>query len=496
MRAAATRRAIAIAGCVLLIGACSNGGPSPTVEATVAPATNGAPPSTAPSTNPSSTNPSSTTAPAAPLDAKTVLASTRGSIVYITTPIASGSGILLADGYVVTNAHVVDPFGVASITFAGGDTFDDTKVIGVDVFADIALLGPIDARATPLTFEDPAGLVGGDELYLVGYPGEVDPKPEPTISRGILSRLRSVPEFDQHYVQTDAAIAHGQSGGALLDKAGHVIGISGLSFADDKFALAIAAPDVERAIAAIRSGKGTDYHALPSKATETKSTLALASSAEFRPMYFPAAPAARKVHLTIPDSAAWEIDTIAGDLVTIDKAQVTKLAGDTTPADFLPAGATVATATSPGEWDVTLPPDIGAILAVGTTTDAGATFDVTSSEPFASLPDTDQDRQITIGSKTTGILDTYENDDSYVVTLAVGDKLSITASSPQGDVDYAVLAPGEKRSDAVFVTDGGGGLYNLDAKGTFTATVAGPHRIIVVSNDDVATGYRLTVERA
>ena len=492
---AGTKRLGALAAALALLGACSSTGQSPTVEATLAPDDTSA--VVAPTTADSSTT------SVAGLDAKSVLASTRRSIAFISTPIATGSGILLADGYVVTNAHVVDPFDRASITFAGGTTFDDVKVIGVDVFADVAVLGPIKTDAPPLEFEDPAGLVGGDELYLVGYPGETDVKPEPTISRGILSRLRTVPDFDQHYVQTDAAIAHGQSGGALLDRQGHVVGVSGLSYADDKFALALAAPDVQRAIDRIKAGKGSDYHPLPNSASDTKATLAFGSPDEVHAIYVPASPGERKVHLAIPDTCAWEIVSLLGDLVAIDKARVneiagtdTKVPGDTTAGGLLPQGLTVSTPISPGQWDVTLPADTGVILSIGTTVAAGETITLGSSAPFVSLADTDQDKPIAIGASATGIIDTYEDNDSYVIQLAVGDKISIAASSPQGDVDYAVVAPGETLANAQFVTDGGGGLYDLDAKGTYTATVAGPHHIYVVHGDDVATGYRLTVSRA
>ena len=479
----------------LVVGACSSGGPSPTVEATLAPSASDSATTTATNTT-AAANADTSSTKAGALDAKSVLASTRSSIAFIATPLATGSGILLAGGYVVTNAHVVDPYDQASITFAGGKTFDGVKVIGVDVFADVAVLGPIATDATPLVFEDPSDLVGGDELYLVGYPGENEAKPEPTISRGILSRIRAVPDFDQHYVQTDAAIAHGQSGGALLNRRGHVIGISGLSFADDKFALALAAPDVQSAIARIKSGKGSDYHPLPTKATDTTTSLVFGSPDDVRVVYLPSAVAERKVHLTIPETCTWEIDTLAGDLVAIDKARVSQIAAGGSTAGIVPQGLTVSTPSGPGQWDVTLPANSAYILGIGTTVPAGETISLASSEPFVSLTDTDQDKVITIGSKSTGIIDTYEDSDSYVITLAVGDKIDITAASPQGDVDYAIVAPGETLGNATFVTDGGGGLYDLDAHGTYSATVAGPHHIYVVHNDDVATGYRLTVARS
>ena len=65
------------------------------------------------------------------------------SLAFVETPIATGSGVLIADGYIVPNAHVVDPYDRADVTFDGGETSDQVAVVGVDAFADIAVLGPI-----------------------------------------------------------------------------------------------------------------------------------------------------------------------------------------------------------------------------------------------------------------------------------------------------------------------------------------------------------------
>ena len=85
-----------------------------------------------------------------------------------------------------------------------------------------ALLG-----APPLTLSDGEDLAIGSELYLVGYPAEMELFPQPTITSGILSRLREWERAGITYFQTDAAIAGGQSGGVLVDARANVIGISG-----------------------------------------------------------------------------------------------------------------------------------------------------------------------------------------------------------------------------------------------------------------------------
>ena len=136
----------------------------------------------------------------ADLDAKALLAGVRPSIGLVTTATSQGSGVLVDGGYVVTNAHVIDPYATATITFEGDPPIEEVPVAGVDPFADIALLGPIEVDRAPLTLASEVRLDQGDGVYLVGYPGEYDVAPEVAISSGLVSRLRDVraPRADVH----------------------------------------------------------------------------------------------------------------------------------------------------------------------------------------------------------------------------------------------------------------------------------------------------------
>ena len=174
---------------------------------------------------------------------------------YVETAIGSGTALMLDDGYLLTNAHVVDPFDEVTVTL-GDETHEVVQVVGVDLFADIAVLGPIETDVDPVRLIDPVDLRKGDRLFLVGYPGEANTEDlEPTIADGILSRTRTSKDFDLHYLQTDASIGGGQSGGALVDVDGAVVGISSLRFAEN-FALALSGADAQAAVAAILAGNG------------------------------------------------------------------------------------------------------------------------------------------------------------------------------------------------------------------------------------------------
>ena len=165
------------------------------------------------------------------------------SIALVETSSKLGSGILIEGGYIVTNNHVVWPYDEAWLVFPDGTEFQDVPVIGRDFIADLAVLGPVDVPYRPLTFSDRDDLPPGSELFLVGYPAEPELFPQPTITQGILSRLREWTTYNLTVLQSDAATAGGQSGGALVNSRGEVVGISTWSFSDAGFALATSAAD-------------------------------------------------------------------------------------------------------------------------------------------------------------------------------------------------------------------------------------------------------------
>ena len=166
------------------------------------------------------------------------------SVPFIETSAGTGSGVLIEGGYVVTNYHVVWPYEAVWVVFPDGTELENVPVAGWDPMADLAVLGPVRVSAPPLELRNGEDMVIGSELFLVGYPAEVDLFPQPSITRGILSRFREWDRLGMTYLQTDAAIAGGQSGGALVNSKGEVIGISGLSFSEAGFGMVASSADV------------------------------------------------------------------------------------------------------------------------------------------------------------------------------------------------------------------------------------------------------------
>ena len=137
---------------------------------------------------------------------------------------ASGSGFIISsDGYVVTNAHVIDDSQNVTVTMEDKRELK-AKVIGVDKLSDIALLKVDEKNLPSVKLGDSDKLDVGQWVVAMGTPFGLDY----TATQGIVSALsRSLPR-DTYvpFIQTDAAVNPGNSGGPLFDLDGQVIGVN------------------------------------------------------------------------------------------------------------------------------------------------------------------------------------------------------------------------------------------------------------------------------
>jgi Do/DeqQ family serine protease len=155
-----------------------------------------------------------------------------------------GSGVIVTqDGYILTNNHVVDGTDKVQVDLPDSRTFS-AKVIGTDPATDLAVV-KIDATSLPtLTIGDSDAVKVGDVVLAVGNPLNIGE----TVTSGIISaKGRQTPgdaDSYQDFLQTDAAINHGNSGGALVNVAGQLIGINSqiLSPSDGNIGLGFAIP--------------------------------------------------------------------------------------------------------------------------------------------------------------------------------------------------------------------------------------------------------------
>jgi serine protease Do len=155
-----------------------------------------------------------------------------------------GSGVIVSqDGYILTNDHVVGGAETVKVELPDERTFA-AKVVGTDAATDVAVV-KIDANNLPtLPFGDSDTAKVGDVVLAVGNPLGVGE----TVTSGIISaKGRQTPDGTdgyQDFIQTDAAINHGNSGGALVNTGGQLIGINSqiLSPSDGNIGLGFAIP--------------------------------------------------------------------------------------------------------------------------------------------------------------------------------------------------------------------------------------------------------------
>ena len=146
----------------------------------------------------------------------------------------TGSGIVLrADGYIVTNNHVVSAAadgGSVSVTFSDGTT-EAAEIVGTDPTSDLAVVKVDSTDLTAAVFADSDELSVGQAVLAVGAPLGLSN----TVTEGIVSTLHRPVRTGESgasaqsvidAVQTDAAINPGNSGGALVDLAGQVVGVN------------------------------------------------------------------------------------------------------------------------------------------------------------------------------------------------------------------------------------------------------------------------------
>jgi Do/DeqQ family serine protease len=137
-----------------------------------------------------------------------------------------GSGVVVSpDGYILTNNHVVEGATDVKVSFADKEEYP-AKIVGTDKYADIAVLKINKTGLTTLPFADSGHAQVGDVVLAIGEPFGLGG----TVTMGIISATgRSMGgqiERFEDFIQTDASINRGNSGGALIDTRGDLVGIN------------------------------------------------------------------------------------------------------------------------------------------------------------------------------------------------------------------------------------------------------------------------------
>lgn len=140
-----------------------------------------------------------------------------------------GSAIIMSEnGYIVTNFHVIDGVNDLVVALQDGRTFT-AILLGQDQVTDIAILKVEAVNLPAISYNLDRKSMVGDVVLAIGNPYNIGQ----TITQGIISAIGRdglSPSRRQNFIQTDASINHGNSGGALVNSLGELVGLNTLSF--------------------------------------------------------------------------------------------------------------------------------------------------------------------------------------------------------------------------------------------------------------------------
>lgn len=168
--------------------------------------------------------------PPRPLTAQDIAMRSFASVVMVSTaspagkPLAFGSGFVVDHGVVVTNFHVLKGASSATVRLIGDRELTPIEgIVAVDPKADLVLLSAPKLAAAPLDLRQADDPSIGEEVFVVGNPQDL----EGTFSTGVVSGKRML--GDVRMLQITAPISDGSSGGPVLDRDAHVVGVASSS---------------------------------------------------------------------------------------------------------------------------------------------------------------------------------------------------------------------------------------------------------------------------
>ncbi|HXE52485.1 MAG TPA: trypsin-like peptidase domain-containing protein, partial [Tepidisphaeraceae bacterium] len=146
------------------------------------------------------------------------------------TLVGSGSAVVFTeDGFMLTNAHVIAGAKAGSAAFADGEV-TEIEIVGADLLSDLAVIRGLSNTPPPAELGDAETLRVGQLVIAVGNPlglaGSVTAGVVSGLGRSIPTRSRRGRHVIEDVIQTDAALNPGNSGGALADSQGRVVGIN------------------------------------------------------------------------------------------------------------------------------------------------------------------------------------------------------------------------------------------------------------------------------
>ena len=380
--------------------------PAPTTAATPEPQPT-ASPSPEPTATPSPTTTATTMPTATPLTPVGIFESLSPAVVRIEADGGFGSGVLIEDNYILTNAHIVWPAEEVTIIFPDGAEMV-APVAGVDLLVDLALVGPVETDIAPLTLVDGEALAVGSPLLLIGYPGDTTRYPRPALTQTLVSRLREYESLGMTYLQVDAPVAGGQSGGIAVTMDGQVIGLTGHRFTEAGLGLVASATDIlSRLPSLLAEPAGAVRGGDPAQGA-TQHTFEIEDNWSHRVFIVDAPPGT-----TITAEVEGDGDAV---LVIQDTTDVDSIVADET-SEGIEEAQLVTTRQGPH------------FVIIRQHNDQPATYSLTSNQTLIPYTDPDDGRTLALGEVYQGLSDYPVDIDVFKLLLSTDEEANINLSS-------------------------------------------------------------------
>lgn len=406
-----------------------------------------------------------------PLTPSDIFTRLSPSVAYISVPGSSGSGALIDGGYILTNAHVVWPYEAADITFPNGETFEDVPLVARDALRDIALLGPIETNLTPVRFVDSEGAVVGSDILLIGYPGETGRAPQPTLTEGLISRVREWEDGGITFFQTSSAVAGGQSGGIAVTPDGEVIGLSGLRFTEANYGLIASAADMRPFVAELIAGTADAVKDDPPR--EITSDRFDLSFEESMRAYRVVAPPGSKVEISVEGPGDVNLSAVYPDGAELEYVDKTR------------SGKEMLRFTMPSR-------DVPIFAIVSYQGNYFGRFKLTSDQPLIEVFDPDDGMPVNIGDSYTGTIHFPFDNDRLLILLDEGEEVTVRVDTIGFDPLLAIDV-GAGADSIIADNDSGGGLFDANPEMTYKASEYGIVGAVVVDLSGAGAGSSYTI---
>ncbi len=392
-----------------------------------------------------------------PLTADGVANRVSPSVAFVLTQQGTGSGVVISEDLLVTNAHVIWPDRTVSLVFLNGATAQ-ARVLAMDPFVDLAVvdISRIARRPPPLPIGTTEDIAAGDSLWIVGYPLPTEFTPDPSIDAGEILGFTDWEFSEVRWLTVDAPAIGGQSGGAVVDTYGRLVGIS--TFGSVSSLTSIGIDDVVGRVdqlLANRNVRGLEPRMLPHGG-------------------------ARKT-LDVSLSGRWDQQLFVGWLPARPEVTVAALGSGVDMAVRTIDGTEVAL----GVEQVQFRPGLVFPVILAVDAEQSTETAIEASLPFISMPDPDHGQSLPRRGATDGVYDVGRDRDFFYLELVEGERAEVRVESAARTHLWVYGPDGSLVAEDIDESGFIGGNATL----VFTADQDGTHIVALENSLSTISGY-------